>query len=78
MFNTLLATIPALLNVGGLLFIMLYIYSVLGVFIFAEVKVEGNGPMSKNLSFQTFYMAFLVLIRMASGEAWHDLLTAVS
>ena len=51
MFNTLMATFPALLNVGGLLVILLYVYSVLGVFVFAEIKVEGNPPLSANLNF---------------------------
>lgn len=51
MFNTLIATIPALLSVGGLLFILLYFYAILGVFVFAEVKVEGNYPLTHNLNF---------------------------
>lgn len=36
-FETLIVTIPALTNIGGLLLLFLYIYSVLGVFLFAEV-----------------------------------------
>ena len=40
-FNTLIITIPALANVGGLLVLLLYIYSVLGVFIFAATKLNG-------------------------------------
>lgn len=78
MFNTLMATIPALLNVGGLLLIFIYIYSVLGVFVFAEVSLENNPPLNQSLNFQSFYLAFLALIRIASGESWHDLLTAFS
>jgi len=38
-FNTLILTIPALANVGGLLFLFLYLYSILGVFLFAKVKL---------------------------------------
>jgi hypothetical protein len=78
MFNTLMATIPALLNVGGLLVLLLFIYSILGVFLFAEVKIDDNPPLTSNLNFQSFYTAFLALIRIASGENWHDLLTALS
>lgn len=51
MFNTLMATIPALLNVGGLLLIFLYIYAILGVFLFSEVKVQDNAPLTENLNF---------------------------
>jgi Ion transport protein len=38
-FETLVVTIPALTNIGGLLLLFLYIYSVLGVFLFAEIKL---------------------------------------
>lgn len=38
-FETFIITIPALSNVGGLLMLFLYMYSVLGVFLFAEVEL---------------------------------------
>jgi hypothetical protein len=38
-FETVLVTIPALTNIGGLLLLFLYIFSVLGVFLFAEIKL---------------------------------------
>lgn len=37
LFETLIVTIPSLTNIGGLLLLFLYIYSVLGVFLFADV-----------------------------------------
>ena len=40
-FNTMVVTIPALANVGGLLLLLLYMYSVLGVFIFAATKLNN-------------------------------------
>ena len=40
--NTLLVSLPALANVGGLLFLLVFIYSVLGVFLFAEVKLNDT------------------------------------
>jgi voltage-dependent calcium channel L type alpha-1D len=42
MFETLVVTIPSLTNVGGLLLLFLYMFSVLGVFLFAEVKLQEN------------------------------------
>jgi hypothetical protein len=39
MFDTFIASLPALTNVGGLLMLFLYIYSILGVFLFAEIKL---------------------------------------
>lgn len=38
-FETLLVTLPALSNIGGLLLLFLYMFSVLGVFLFADVKL---------------------------------------
>jgi len=38
-FETVLVTLPALTNIGGLLLLFLYIFSVLGVFLFADVKL---------------------------------------
>jgi hypothetical protein len=36
-FNTIVITLPALANVGGLLFLLLYLYSILGIYLFATV-----------------------------------------
>ena len=38
-FETFIVSIPALTNVGGLLLLFLYIYSILGVFLFSTVKL---------------------------------------
>ena len=38
-FETLIVTIPAITNIGGLLLLLLYMFSVLGVFLFADVKL---------------------------------------
>lgn len=39
LFETLVVTLPSLTNIGGLLLLFLYIYSVLGVFLFSDVKL---------------------------------------
>jgi hypothetical protein len=36
-FETLIVTIPAITNIGGLLLLLLYMFSILGVFLFADV-----------------------------------------
>lgn len=41
-FETVLVTIPALTNIGGLLLLFLYIFSVLGVFLFADIQLQDN------------------------------------
>lgn len=38
-FQTFIVTLPSLSSVGGLLMLCLYMYSVLGVFLFADIKL---------------------------------------
>lgn len=65
-------TIPALTNIGGLLLLFLYIYSVLGVFLFAEVQLQNTLKIHAN--FQSFGIAFLTLLRSSTGEAWDSIM----
>ena len=60
-FNAFVITIPSLANVGGLLFLLLYLYAILGVFSFAKVQFQGE--LSIHANFQTFGSALLTLIR---------------
>lgn len=38
LFNTVISSLPSLLNVGGLLMLLCFVYAVLGVNLFAKVK----------------------------------------
>ena len=75
-FQTFLVSLPALANVGSLLFLLLYIYSILGMFLFAEVK--QNYPLDDNLSFRNIGYSLLTMIRVSTGENWHEIMHAVS
>jgi hypothetical protein len=48
-FQTLVVTLPALANVGSLLLLFVYIYSILGVFMFSSIKL--NGALHENVNF---------------------------
>jgi hypothetical protein len=39
-FDTLIITVPAITNIGGLLLLLLFMFSILGVFLFAEIKLQ--------------------------------------
>ena len=39
--DTFIITIPSFINMGGLLFLILFIYAVLGVQLFAPIKLNG-------------------------------------
>jgi hypothetical protein len=40
-FQTFITSLPAIANVGSLLILLLFIYGVMGVFLFAETKLSG-------------------------------------
>ena len=48
LFYTFIGAIPQLTNVGGLLFLLLFLYSVLGVYLFAEVQLQDNLSVHAN------------------------------
>ena len=66
--QTFIISIPELANVGGLLTLFIYLYSVLGVFSFAGVKL--NNELNDHANFQSFGVAAITLFRIATGEAW--------
>ena len=71
-FSAFIVTIPSLANIGGLLILLIYLYAILGVFLFAPVRLQNT--LNVHANFQGFGSAFLTLIRMATGEAWNELL----
>ena len=58
-FNTFVITMQSLANIGGLLLLIMYIYSIIGMIYFGEVKRNGN--MNDYINFETFTNAFITL-----------------
>ena len=75
-FNTFIVTLPALVNVGGLLLLLLYLYSVLGVFLFADVK--RNGILNDMVNYETFPNAFVTLFIISTGDSWDYIVDATT
>ena len=67
-FQTFILAIPELMNVGALLILFLFLFAVLGVSLFAEVKLQET--MNRHASFRNFGQAILTLLRVATGEGW--------
>ena len=66
---TFMISFPAMANIGSLLLLMILIYSVLGVYLFAEV-MPTPGVIDDHANFQTVGTAFVTLIRVLTGEKW--------
>jgi hypothetical protein len=73
--QTLWLSLPALVNVGTLLFLLLFVYAVLGVFLFA-VPAELDWPegLGRHANFDDWGSAMLVLLRTMTGEDWQELM----
>eukprot|EP00656_Telonema_subtile_P003728 TRINITY_DN11687_c0_g2_i8.p1 TRINITY_DN11687_c0_g2~~TRINITY_DN11687_c0_g2_i8.p1 ORF type:complete len:2048 (+),score=517.82 TRINITY_DN11687_c0_g2_i8:88-6231(+) len=69
MISTLLLSLPALFNVTCLLFLVYFIFSILGMTFWANIKF--NEAIFSQAHFRTFPDALLMLARMTTGEQWN-------
>ena len=65
---TFFLTLPAMTNLGSLLLLVILVYAILGMNLFAEVKL--NGILGNNENFQTVASSFVTMIRILTGEDW--------
>jgi len=71
-FSALILSLPKLGNVGAVLLLFFFLFSVLGVQLFAPVKFHG--VHSEHANFRDFFRAFITLLRSVTGEAWNELM----
>ena len=72
LFNTLILTLPSLGNVASLLLLLLFIYAVMGLQLFALVKFGEVHTADAN--FRTWPDGMLTLISASTGENWNGLM----
>lgn len=75
-FNSFIHTIPAFGNVGSLIIVLIYIFSILGNRMFATVKISGS--LNHYVNFQNFGNSFLTLIIAMTGEGWFQIMLDLS
>jgi hypothetical protein len=75
-FNTFFMSLRAMINLGSLLMLFLLIFALLGVQLFGNVKMSD--PLDDNLNFKNVGSAILLLLKVITGDAWHDVQYAVS
>jgi hypothetical protein len=76
LFNALLLSIPKLMNVSMILVLMLFLFSVMGVNMFARTHEYGQNNVHAN--FHTPWMAGLTLIRSMTGEGWNEIMHSLA
>jgi len=68
-FNLFLNSIQPMISIGILFAILLFFYSIVGMSVFQYVKHQEI--ISPKWNFESFSNAFLMLIRITSGESWN-------
>eukprot|EP01090_Pellita_catalonica_P021857 TRINITY_DN8296_c0_g1_i2.p1 TRINITY_DN8296_c0_g1~~TRINITY_DN8296_c0_g1_i2.p1 ORF type:complete len:559 (+),score=91.11 TRINITY_DN8296_c0_g1_i2:693-2369(+) len=76
LFRTLILSLPAVLNIGFVLFIVFFIYAILGTNFFNEVT-SGTILNDDNVNFTNVAYSFFMLVRMATGESWDVIMSDV-
>ncbi|XP_046574320.1 sodium channel protein 1 brain-like [Haliotis rubra] len=71
----LIISLPAIFNIGALLFLILYIYAIIGLSSFGNLKI--NGALDDIVNFRTFFNSFMLLLRLATSAGWNDILDAM-
>eukprot|EP00931_Biecheleriopsis_adriatica_P119863 TRINITY_DN9503_c0_g1_i1.p1 TRINITY_DN9503_c0_g1~~TRINITY_DN9503_c0_g1_i1.p1 ORF type:complete len:1886 (-),score=426.27 TRINITY_DN9503_c0_g1_i1:127-5784(-) len=75
-FMALLLSLPKLMNVTLILFLLLILYSILGVSLFSTAKLVET--LNVHGQFQSFPWAFITLFRASTGEAWNEIMHDLS
>ena len=73
LITTVVVSVPALANVGVLLFLFLYIYSILGVELFHKLPLSGDF-INDDANFASFGNAMLTLFRCITGESYNGIM----
>lgn len=73
-FNTFVITLHSLANIGCLLLLFIFMYSILGMIIFGETM--RTGIMNDYINFENFTNSFITLFVVATGDSWNDIMEA--
>lgn len=76
LLHSMIASVPALINISTLLLIIVYIYAILGVSIF--MHLDFHQVITPTLNFQTFIQSFLLLFRLTTAQGWEEILESLS
>ncbi|KAF1609461.1 Sodium channel protein type 5 subunit alpha, partial [Eudyptes chrysolophus] len=71
----LMMSLPALFNIGLLLFLVMFIYAIFGMANFAYVKMEDG--IDDMFNFQTFPSSMLCLFQITTSAGWDGLLSPI-
>lgn len=70
----LIISLPALVNIGALLTLILFIYSIIGMSSFGNLKITGGVMDEDVVNFKTFASSFVLMLRLSTSGGWNDIL----
>ncbi|KAF4672946.1 hypothetical protein FOL47_011216 [Perkinsus chesapeaki] len=76
LFIAFILSIPKLFNVAILLLLLLFLFTVLGVRLFAATQFSGSHDDHAN--FRNFYRGFMTLVRCMTGESWNEIMHSLT
>ena len=65
-------SLTALFNIGAILFLIMFIYALIGMSFFANVK--KTGALNDVVNFETFLNSMLLVFRLMTAAGWNDVL----
>lgn len=77
---TFLQSFKALPYVGMLIFLLFFIYAIIGMQMFSLIRIDSEeepwAQINRQNNFRAFFPAMQVLFRSATGENWHNIMLA--
>ena len=72
LLRTLLFSVPSLLNVGAILLLVYFIYAIVAMNLFSDVK-QGDF-INDDANFSGFWISMITLFRMSTGESYNGIM----
>lgn len=69
-FDTLLFSLPSIGNISLLLFVVYYVYSIIGVYTLGNIKMQSKAGLFEDANFSHFGIAMLTLFRLSTLDTW--------
>ncbi|XP_060791513.1 voltage-dependent N-type calcium channel subunit alpha-1B isoform X4 [Neoarius graeffei] len=71
---TFVQSFKALPYVCLLIAMLFFIYAIIGMQVFGNIRLNEKSAINLHNNFQTFFQALMLLFRSATGEAWHEIM----
>merc|ERR1711981_252172 len=72
LFQTLVLSIPSMANVASVTLLAFFVYAIMGMNLFAKVKLGDN--LTEHANFKSIWGSLLILFRMSTGESYNGIM----